>query len=151
MIPRREPPGQRPGSELPVAIFYHQADEQKRIAEDTIADVDCFRLWPGKVVTEVAPAGPFLGGRARASGLSGEISRRVYLSLHSAELDAPHRAEKIESGASEVSFSMTKSPDLLVRFHRHLCKATVGDSCWRGPSEPGAIWPRFINRCKTIG
>jgi peptide-methionine (S)-S-oxide reductase len=41
-----------------VAIFY-TSDEQKRIALDTIADVQASGLWPGKVVTEVAPAGPF--------------------------------------------------------------------------------------------
>ena len=29
------------------------------MALDTIADVDASGLWPGKVVTEVAPAGPF--------------------------------------------------------------------------------------------
>ncbi|QWT21513.1 peptide-methionine (S)-S-oxide reductase MsrA [Bacillus sp. NP157] len=40
------------------AIFYLD-DEQKAIAEDTIADVNAAGLWPGKVVTEVAPAGPF--------------------------------------------------------------------------------------------
>jgi peptide-methionine (S)-S-oxide reductase len=40
------------------AIFYTN-DEQKRIAYDTIADVDASGLWPGKVVTEVEPAGPF--------------------------------------------------------------------------------------------
>ena len=40
------------------AIFY-ASDEQRRIAEDTIADVDAAGLWPGKVVTEVAAAGPF--------------------------------------------------------------------------------------------
>jgi peptide-methionine (S)-S-oxide reductase len=40
------------------AIFYTSA-EQKRVAEDMIADVDASGLWPGKVVTEVAPAGPF--------------------------------------------------------------------------------------------
>jgi len=34
-------------------------DEQRRIAEETIAEVDTSGLWPGKVVTEVAPAGPF--------------------------------------------------------------------------------------------
>jgi peptide-methionine (S)-S-oxide reductase len=40
------------------AIFY--VDEaQKRIAEDTIADVDASGLWPGRVVTEVTPAVPF--------------------------------------------------------------------------------------------
>ena len=40
------------------AIFY-TTDEQKRIAEDTIADVEASGLWPGRVVTEVTPAGPF--------------------------------------------------------------------------------------------
>ncbi|GAB2995453.1 peptide-methionine (S)-S-oxide reductase MsrA [Mycobacterium bourgelatii] len=40
------------------AIFYVD-EEQKRIALDTIADVDASGLWPGKVVTEVTPAGDF--------------------------------------------------------------------------------------------
>ena len=40
------------------AIFY-TSPEQKAVAEDTIADVDASKLWPGKVVTEVAPAGDF--------------------------------------------------------------------------------------------
>ncbi len=40
------------------AIFY-TTDEQRRIAEETIADVNASGLWPGKVVTEVAAAGPF--------------------------------------------------------------------------------------------
>ena len=46
------------GTSYRSAIFY-LSDEQKRIAEDTIADVDASGLWPGKVVTEVSPAGPF--------------------------------------------------------------------------------------------
>ncbi|MDQ7995061.1 MAG: peptide-methionine (S)-S-oxide reductase MsrA [Luteibacter sp.] len=40
------------------AIFYLD-DEQKAVAEDTIADVNASGLWPGKVVTELAPAGDF--------------------------------------------------------------------------------------------
>jgi peptide-methionine (S)-S-oxide reductase len=40
------------------AIFYTN-DEQRRLAEDTIADVDASGLWPGRVMTEVAPAGDF--------------------------------------------------------------------------------------------
>lgn len=39
-------------------IFYLD-DDQKRVALDTIADVDDSGLWPGKVVTEVSPAVPF--------------------------------------------------------------------------------------------
>src|SRR6201992_3252567 len=42
------------------AIFY-TSDEQKQVAEDTIADVDASGLWPGKVVTEVTAAGPVWG------------------------------------------------------------------------------------------
>ncbi|MGV9499586.1 peptide-methionine (S)-S-oxide reductase MsrA [Streptomyces sp. NPDC003642] len=40
------------------AIFYLD-EEQRRIAQDTIADVEASGLWPGPVVTEVVPAGPF--------------------------------------------------------------------------------------------
>ena len=39
--------------------IYYLDDAQKRMAEQTIADVDASGLWPGKVVTEIAPAGPF--------------------------------------------------------------------------------------------
>jgi peptide-methionine (S)-S-oxide reductase len=46
------------GASYRSAIFYAN-DEQKRIAEDTIADVNASGLWPGKAVTQVAPAGPF--------------------------------------------------------------------------------------------
>ena len=41
------------------SAIYFENDEQKRVAEDTIADVDASGLWPGKVVTEVAPVGDF--------------------------------------------------------------------------------------------
>jgi peptide-methionine (S)-S-oxide reductase len=40
------------------AIFFI-GDEQKRVADDTIADIEASGLWPGRVVTEVSPAGPF--------------------------------------------------------------------------------------------
>src|SRR6476660_6701114 len=40
------------------AIFY-TSDEQRRIAEDTIADVEASGLWPGKVVTEVTKDSDF--------------------------------------------------------------------------------------------
>ena len=46
------------GTSYRSAIFY-TTEEQKRIANDTIADVDASGLWQSKVVTEVAPAGPF--------------------------------------------------------------------------------------------
>jgi len=46
------------GTEYRSAIFY-TSDGQMQVAEETIADVDASGLWPGKVVTEIKPAGPF--------------------------------------------------------------------------------------------
>jgi peptide-methionine (S)-S-oxide reductase len=46
------------GSSYRSAIFYTN-EEQRRIAEQTIADVEASGLWPGKVVTEISPASPF--------------------------------------------------------------------------------------------
>lgn len=41
------------------SAIYFANDEQKAVALDTIADVEASGLWPGKVVTEVEPVGPF--------------------------------------------------------------------------------------------
>ena len=41
------------------SAIFTTSPEQRAIAEDTIADVDASGIWPGKVVTEVAPAGDF--------------------------------------------------------------------------------------------
>lgn len=46
------------GTSYRSAIFY-TSEEQKKVAEDTIADVDASGLWPGKVVTEVTRASDF--------------------------------------------------------------------------------------------
>lgn len=46
------------GSSYRSAIFY-TSPEQLEVAKETIADVNASGLWPGRVVTEMAPAGPF--------------------------------------------------------------------------------------------
>ena len=46
------------GTSYRSAIFY-LSDEQKQVALNTVADVDASDLWPGKVVTEIVPAGSF--------------------------------------------------------------------------------------------
>jgi len=50
--------GNDQGASYRSAIFY-TSEEQRRVAEDTIADVEASGLWPGKVVTELSPAGDF--------------------------------------------------------------------------------------------
>jgi methionine-R-sulfoxide reductase/methionine-S-sulfoxide reductase len=46
------------GASYRSAIFYTD-DEQRAVAVDTIADVEISGLWPGMVVTELAPVGDF--------------------------------------------------------------------------------------------
>ncbi len=41
------------------SAIYYESEQQKKTAEDTIADVNASGIWPGKVVTELAPAGDF--------------------------------------------------------------------------------------------
>lgn len=52
----------RQGNDIGISYrsaIYYVDDAQKQVALDTIADVDASGLWPGKVVTEVKPAGDF--------------------------------------------------------------------------------------------
>ncbi len=91
------------GASYRSAIFY-TSDEQKRVALDTIADVDASGIWPGKVVTEVAPVGPFWEAEPEhqdylenyPDGYTCHFVRPNFWTL-------PHRAEKAQSGASGVS------------------------------------------------
>lgn len=41
------------------SAIYYSTDEQKAIAEQTVADVNASGIWPGPVVTEIEPAGAF--------------------------------------------------------------------------------------------
>lgn len=54
----RDRQGNDKGKSYRSAIFYAN-EQQKRIADETIAAVDASGLWPGKVVTELAPVGDF--------------------------------------------------------------------------------------------
>jgi peptide-methionine (S)-S-oxide reductase len=46
------------GSGYRSEIFY-TSEEQRKVAEETIRDVDASGHWPGKVATEISEAGPF--------------------------------------------------------------------------------------------
>ena len=54
----RDRQGNDRGTSYRSAIFYTD-EAQHRVALETIADVEASGLWPGPVVTEVAPAGDF--------------------------------------------------------------------------------------------
>jgi peptide-methionine (S)-S-oxide reductase len=90
------------GTSYRSAIFY-ASDAQKRIAEDTIADVDASGLWPGKVVTEVAPAGPFWEAEPEHQDYLEKYPDGYTCHFIRPEWTLPHRAEKAATGASGVS------------------------------------------------
>jgi peptide-methionine (S)-S-oxide reductase len=50
--------GNDTGSSYRSAIYY-TSDEQQKVALETIEDVNASGIWPGKVVSELAPAGDF--------------------------------------------------------------------------------------------
>src|SRR6186713_1659093 len=90
------------GASYRSAIFY-TSDEQKRVAEDTIADVDASGLWPGKVVTEVAPVGPFWVAEPEHQDYLERIPNGYTCHFVRPGWKLPHRAEKAGAGASGVS------------------------------------------------
>ncbi len=51
------------GTQYRSAIFYED-EEQKRLAEQSLADTEASGLWPGKIVTELEPLGTFYGAEA---------------------------------------------------------------------------------------
>ena len=76
------------------AIFY-TSDEQKRVALDTIADVDASGLWPGKVVTEVAPAGDFWEAEEEHQDYLEKYPNGYTCHFVRPNWKLPHRAEEV--------------------------------------------------------
>jgi methionine-S-sulfoxide reductase/methionine-R-sulfoxide reductase len=90
------------------AIFY-TSDEQKRIANDTITDVNASGLWPGKVVTQVAPAGPFWEAEAEHQDYLEHYptATRVTSSAQAGSSQPePRYSGPVESGAQTASGKM---------------------------------------------
>ena len=90
------------GTSYRSAIFY-TSDAQKQVAEDTIADVDASGLWPGKVVTEVAAAGPFWEAEPEHQDYLERYPDGYTCHFIRPEWTLPHRAEKAATGASGAS------------------------------------------------
>jgi peptide-methionine (S)-S-oxide reductase len=82
------------GASYRSAIFY-TSDEQKRVAEDTIADVEASGLWPGHVVTEVSPAGPFWEAEPEHQDYLQKYPNGYTCHFVRPDWKLPHRADKI--------------------------------------------------------
>ncbi len=75
------------------SAIYYTSPEQKAVAEDTIADVDASGLWPGKVVTEVEPAGPFWEAEPEHQDYLERIPNGYTCHFVRPNWKLPHRAE----------------------------------------------------------
>jgi peptide-methionine (S)-S-oxide reductase len=84
------------GTSYRSAIFT-TSDEQRRIAEDTIADVNASGLWPGRVVTEVAPARSFWEAEPEHQDYLRAHTKRVYVPFRPAGWKLPVR-DKAQAG-----------------------------------------------------
>jgi methionine-S-sulfoxide reductase len=89
------------GTSYGFAIFY-TSDEQRRTAEETIADINASGLWPGRVVTEVAR---FLGRGTGTSRLSGTHPRCLHLPLRSSGLEVAAAKCSVMSNAEACAGS----------------------------------------------
>ena len=114
------------GTSYRSAIFYLD-DEQRRVVEETIADVEASGLWPGKVVTEVTPAGPFWEAspsiRTTSSGIRTATPATTF-----ARIGCCH------GGRERPPASYRRPYDLGVR--------AAAAACGRGRSRPLAALPR---------
>ena len=137
------------GASYRSAIFY-TSDAQKRIAEDTIADVDASGLWPGKVVTEVAPVGPFWEAEPEHQDYLEKYPEGYTCHFIRPEWTLPHRAEKAATGAVLEGGWRRRHPTLpSVPVARWMLKQVQHDSlgkcqaasAWRGSFQFGrAKW-----------
>ena len=92
------------------AIFY-TSNEQKRIAEATIADVEASGLWPGEVVTEISQAGAFW---------EAEPEPRIILNAYQMAISSAQTGNcLLERKRGKVRRKPRKCPQARGRSHEH--------------------------------
>jgi peptide-methionine (S)-S-oxide reductase len=79
------------------SAIYYVDEEQKRTAIETIADVDASGLWPGKVVTEVAPVGDFWEAEPEHQDYLERYPNGYTCHYPRPDWVLPHRPEKLAS------------------------------------------------------
>ena len=77
------------------SAIYYTSDDQKAVAEDTIADVEASGLWPGNVVTEVAPVEPFWEAEPEHQDYLERIPNGYTCHFVRPDWKLPHRSEAV--------------------------------------------------------
>jgi peptide-methionine (S)-S-oxide reductase len=84
------------GTSYRSAIFYTN-EAQHQTALDVIADVEASGLWPGKVVTEVEPAGPFWEAEPEHQDYLQNYPNGYTCHFPRPGWVLPHRSDKVEA------------------------------------------------------
>jgi peptide-methionine (S)-S-oxide reductase len=84
------------GASYRSAIFYAD-DDQRQVALDTIADVNASGLWPGDVVTEVEPVGPFWEAEPEHQDYLEKYPNGYTCHFPRPNWKLPHRSEAVSS------------------------------------------------------
>src|SRR5215468_5221933 len=115
------------GTSYRSAIFY-TSEEQKLVAEETIADVNASGL-AGKGCHRSAARRGLLGSRARAPGLSGALSARLYVPLRQTQLEASR--PKSRTGTHLIPYSWAPEDQVRGRLYQVSCESCSwnGDAC----------------------
>ncbi len=119
------------------AIFY-TTEAQKKTAEDTIADVNASGLWPGRVVTDISPAGPFW---------EAEPEHQDYLEAVPQRLHVPFPSPEVEAAAPGRDRRPVRARAVWPRRVRRLRNPVPGGrNGWRWPPRPRRRLPVSWNR-----
>jgi peptide-methionine (S)-S-oxide reductase len=122
--PPRTGRGSDVGNSYRSAIYYVD-EEQKRIAEDTIADVNASGLWPGEVVTEVEPVGDFWEAEPERLNYLERYPSGLHLPLPAGRLGAaPAGGRRIafaDAAVSAITGDFSSPGGVMVRSSRVVC------------------------------
>jgi len=111
------------GTSYRSAIF-HTTEAQRATAQETITGVDASGLWPGKVVTEVSPAGPFWEAEPEHQDYLERFPKGYTCHYPRPDWMLPKRDKKT---STELSAHTAEAPEMLVQWNHVIDWANHGN------------------------
>ncbi len=119
------------------SAIYFTSEAQRLEAIDTIQDVEASGLWPGKVVTEVAPVGDFW---------QAEPEHQDYLERHPGRLHLPLRAAELGLATARRGL-IARGGRCCVGGHWRLPRSAAGGERHLTSSPPWGFVPVALQQC----
>src|SRR3954462_3063333 len=135
--------GNDTGSDYRSEIFC-TSDEQRQVAEETIADVDASGIWPGTVGTKISLAGPFWEAEAEHQDYLQRYPNGYNCHFPRPNWKLPHREHVALSAARTARRARAWRPASPIR--RAIARVERKKKrCVSGWST-GRRWPRWVDR-----